>query len=462
MDLSQKAIERASEVFLRARLRDVRLERRAVALAQALAENPKLSLPQAWSTSGTLQAGYDFLRNPKCEFAALMAPIQEATYERALNEACVLVLHDTTDVVCPAADAEEVGYLPTGKAGFFVHHALCIKPDRTPLGILWSDVWARPQRTTGRARNASGSELAKLEERESDRWLEAITEAHLWSEGCKQVVHVLDSEGDSFRIFEHAQALNADFVIRLSHNRRTDDGLISDELAHAPVKLRRTVSVNARQRKSAPRSSHGERTARDAVLSVRCARVTIQPPRHSPEKTEVELNVLQILEENPEKGCEPIVWMLATSLPIDKPSEIERIIDIYRARWVVEEFHKALKTGCMFEKRQLESFEALTTLLALSYPIACELLRVRSRARQPGLAASDVLRQSMLDCLRAHPRTRPLSANPTAEEALGVIAALGGHIKWNGPPGWQSLAVGYMQLLAFEQGWLAALSQRQN
>ena len=66
----------------------------------------------------------------------------------------------------------------------------------------------------------------------------------------------------------------------------------------------------------------------------------------------------------------------------------------------------------------------------------------------------------MLDCLRAHPKARPLSANPTAEEALAVIAALGGHIKWNGPPGWQSLAVGFTQLQSFERGWVAALSQR--
>ena len=461
MELSRKAIERVSQVFLKAQLRDVRLERRAVALAEALACNPRQSLLQVWSLTGALQAGYDFLRNPKCDFTALMAPIQQTAYERSLNEGCVLVLHDTTDVLCPAAEAEEVGFLPSGKAGFFVHHALCITPDRTPLGVLWSDAWGRPQRSTGRSRFMSGHDLAKLEERESDRWLEGLTEAHLWTEGCKQVVHVLDSEADSFRIFEHAQALRANFVIRLSHIRRTDDGSVSDELAHSPVVLRRTVAESARRRKSTPRSSHGERRARDAELSVRCARVTIQPPQHSAGNAEIELNVLQILEEKPAEGSEPIVWMLATSLPIGKPSEIERIIDIYRARWVVEEFHKALKTGCMFEKRQLESFEALTTLLALSYPVVCELLRVRSRARQSGLPASDVLRQSMLDCLRAHPKARPLSANPTAEEALAVIAAMGGHIKWNGPPGWQSLAAGYMQLLAFEQGWLAALSQRQ-
>jgi hypothetical protein len=193
MQLSQRAIERASDVFLRAELGDERLERRAAALAQALAEKPKVSLPQAWSTSAALEAGYHFLRNPRCSFTALMAATQQATYELALKERSVLVVHDTTDIACPAAEPEEVGFLPTNKAGFFVHHALCIRPDRTPLGVVWSDVWGRPQRSTGRKRTVSGSELAKLEDRESDRWLEGISEAHLWTDGCEQVVHVLDS-----------------------------------------------------------------------------------------------------------------------------------------------------------------------------------------------------------------------------------------------------------------------------
>jgi hypothetical protein len=53
-----------------------------------------------------------------------------------------------------------------------------------------------------------------------------------------------------------------------------------------------------------------------------------------------------------------------------------------------------------------------------------------------------------------------MGENPSAEEALAVVAGLGGHIKHNGPPGWQTLAAGYMELLAFERGWIAALESR--
>jgi IS4 transposase len=50
--------------------------------------------------------------------------------------------------------------------------------------------------------------------------------------------------------------------------------------------------------------------------------------------------------------------MLYTSEPIDTAEQLLTIVDQYRSRWVIEEFFKALKTGCAFEKRQLESYRA--------------------------------------------------------------------------------------------------------
>ena len=35
-----------------------------------------------------------------------------------------------------------------------------------------------------------------------------------------------------------------------------------------------------------------------------------------------------------------------TTEPIDTVEQVLRIVDWYRARWVIEEFFKALKTGC--------------------------------------------------------------------------------------------------------------------
>jgi hypothetical protein len=272
----------------------------------------------------------------------------------------------------------------------------------------------------------------------------------------------MDREGDSFRLFQHMQALGADFVVRLRNERALADGhLLSEVLSDASERLKRVVSLSPKAAKSIPRVMYKGRAAREAELTVRSAKVAIKVPHWLGKKTEpIELNVVQVLEEHPPAGCVPIAWVLATTLPITTKAHVERVIDIYRTRWMIEEFHKALKTGCMFEKRQLESFNSITTLLAFCYPIACELLRVRSRARRAETPAKDVFRDSQLDCLRAHPKARKFSTHPSAQEVLGVIAALGGHQKHNGPPGWETLAAGYMKLLEFERGWLAAIAYR--
>jgi hypothetical protein len=461
MGLSKKAVRRVGDVFRRADLGDPRLVERAAGLAEAVARSPKESLPKIWSDAGTLLAGYRFLRNPRSNFTRLMEPQQHATREQALAARSVLVLHDTTDIACSAAEPEEVGFLQTGQAGFYVHHALCVDAcSQRPLGMLWSQLWGRAKRSKGR--KLSGPQLAKLDERESDRWLEGVTEGALWTEGCEQVIHVMDREADFFRLFAHMQDIGADFVVRLRHNRRVQDGFVAEELVGAPVQLSRVIAISARQPKTMPRHTHAGRLAREVELSVSSIAVDLQPPRYEHDALPVRVNIVQAVETNPPPNTKPISWVIGTSLPVRTKADVARVIDTYRARWQIEEFHKALKTGCMFEKRQLESFESITALLALCYPIACELLELRSRARDKTAKASDFLRRSLLDCLRAHPKARPLPQDPTLEQAMAVVAGLGGHIKHNGPPGWQTLASGYMELLAFERGWLAALAAHQN
>jgi hypothetical protein len=50
-----------------------------------------------------------------------------------------------------------------------------------------------------------------------------------------------------------------------------------------------------------------------------------------------------------------------------------------------------------------------------------------------------------------------LGPNATIREAMLAIAALGGHIKNNGDPGWAVLGRGYEDLLLLERGAALAL-----
>jgi hypothetical protein len=130
-------------------------------------------------------------------------------------------------------------------------------------------------------------------------------------------------------------------------------------------------------------------------------------------------------------------------------------VDAYRARWVIEELFKALKTGCQIEKRQMESYAALRIALALFLPIAVRLLALRDAARCEPDAPCDALSARQLQLLRAC-GTKAMTATPSNQEVYMALAALGGHLRSNGPPGWMVLGRAFEKLLVLEQGWAAA------
>ena len=194
-------------------------------------------------------------------------------------------------------------------------------------------------------------------------------------------------------------------------------------------------------------------------------RVSLKRPRHFsaalPEALEV--NVVVVREIDPPENQPAVSWTLITSEPIESEEDIAWIVDAYRARWVIEELFKALKTGCSFEKRQLESFNALQRALCIYLPIAWQLLQIRHLAQvRPDSPASEVipeLRLRLLAALMKSEKRRTLPANPTIKDVLFGIACLGGHLARNGPPGWQTLGRGYDELLAAERGVLALASE---
>ena len=49
--------------------------------------------------------------------------------------------------------------------------------------------------------------------------------------------------------------------------------------------------------------------------------------------------------------------------------------------------------------------------------------------------------------------TRGLPKPKTLADAAMLVARMGGHIKNNGPPGWQILTRGYQHLMTLQTGW---------
>src|SRR4051812_18120017 len=163
------------------------------------------------------------------------------------------------------------------------------------------------------------------------------------------------------------------------------------------------------------------------------------------------------VRESPPVGETAIEWMLFTSEPIGTLAEIEAVVAHYPARWIIEEYFKALKTGCAFEKRQLCSYEGLLRALALMIPLAWTLLELRTLGRETTQrAATEIFSSEQLRLLGAllEKGRRKLLPNPTVRDAMLGIAGLGGHIKNNGDPGWQVLGRGFRRFLEAEEVWL--------
>lgn len=467
MEMGDEEVGRIVDEFAELDLGDPRRTLRVMKLVAAMAKRPDDSLPSSLGTESALEAAYRLLNNENIEYDDLLSEHRDRTIARAEEAGEVLVLHDTTTCTFEHGDPDKIGYLPTGKAGFFVHTSLVVDAQRhrRPLGVLHVEPLWRAQRS-GRGRRAnrvSGREASSWKGRESERWGRCVQECAEHLEGCS-VVHVMDREGDKYELcsqmIEHAQR----FVVRSQHNRRLskdeESGTIREVLEKAPIRATRDVYLSRREGSTAPRSQSlmPARQARSAVLSIAAAQVSIRRPTNVPKTLAqaLTINVVLVREPNPPAGQAPVDWLLLTSEPIETREQVERIVDIYRCRWLIEEFFKALKTGCIYQERMFESRHALLNVLATSLPIAVELLWMRSRvADAPHAPAEDIVTPTQLEVLRKM-GYRQLPVNPAAGQVLLAIAGLGGHLKRNGAPGWQVLQRGYQRLLDYTAGWNAA------
>lgn len=453
-------------------LGDERRTGRLLSMTEALARAPGLSFPEAMGSESMLEGAYRLLNNPAVEFDDIHDGYADRTAERAQAAGSALVIHDTTSCEFPGADPRQVGFLSTGKAGFFFHASLVLDANglRRPLGVIAAEVIAREQRSGrgSRARGATTKEMSQWNDKESERWMRGVSRSAELLEECRDVIHVMDREGDSYDLLSTMQRDNHRFVVRSCHPRTAkeldeqDWSTLHATLQQHQGEFEREVQLSRRTNtlsKGMKRSGNQPRAARLATLRFAATGVVIKRPRHASQDSPpvLRLSLVRVWEPKPPSQEAAIEWWLLTTEPVDTPEQIARVVDIYRQRWVIEEFFKALKTGCLYEERQFETRHALLNLLASLLPIAVEMLWLRTHAHaEPDAPATDVVSETQLQVLR-RVSARRLSASPTAHEVLLAIAGLGGHWRSNGPPGWLILHRGMRKLLAFEVGWRAAL-----
>jgi hypothetical protein len=457
MDIGQLVAEVA-----RGNFSDARLNKRLAGLVGGLAKSPKRGLPRCFDSAG-LEAAYRFFSNQRVTPMALLAGHFEATRQRCAEHEVVLVAHDTTSFSYRYdGEREGLGRVQRGNEmssqTFFAHLSLTMTADgmRRPLGIAGFKTWVREEAPSGT---------------EYQRWEDQIRAVCDQLGGLKHAIHLADREGDDYEMFSALKRDGHRFVVRCQHNRLlevpSEKLKLHEHFSGIPSVVEREVPLNRRTPKenARKRKTHPARAARTARLSVAAATVELRRPL-SPRKhartdapASLLINVVRVWEAEPPEGAEPVEWYLYTTEPIETAQQQLAVVDYYRARWTIEEYNKAIKTGCEFEKRQLQDYEALVNLLAVFVPIAYRLLLIRNEARRtPEPPALSVVSQDELDVLRALGR-RKLPDAPTARDVYLAIAALGGHIKYAPDPGWLTLARGFEDLQTLTTGWIAAKLQ---
>lgn len=462
-----------AQEYCSAELGDLRRTWRFAKIAERLSKNPQKSFPKAFGSSAALEGFYRFINNDAFGLDELMGSHADASLARTQNAGTVLAIHDSTQFTF-TSQRDGFGATTHGSVanGFLAHMSLLVaERDGTPLGVTHVETWTRTG-TKERQKRMKGQKKA-LGPSEFLRWQRGVTAVECQAKNRFDVIHVADAESDAFDLMAAMVQSDAAFVIRCANVRRVvlcDDAkcTLGEAAASAKNTYRRQVQLTGRRyTQSQVRirgKRHPQRAGRVAQLAIGAVQVVIpKPSSSSSDSQSIAVACVRVWEPAPVPGQPEVEWILLTNLPASTSEELARVVDIYRRRWLIEEYFKALKTGCAIEERQVESYEALVKVLAIFIPIAHRLLFLRHlHGLRPEAKPTEAFSKVELKIMLNSPSNRELPPPKNLEEAMLHLARLGGHLRHNGKPGWLTLGRGYEELLLLRQGWEMAKKYGKN
>lgn len=445
--MQEKLEQWAKEQWQDSNLGDTRRTKRAVKLAVSFLNKPDATMPCQFAEWKDLKAAYRFLNTKEISHELIQKKHRDQVLEKAKKEATVLFIQDTSELDYTSHRANmDLG--PIGnykKRGIFIHSALTVAfQNSIPkiIGLAHQKVWIRENKRY--RRNETRSQRRKRS-KESSLWketLEAITKPK-----NSHWVSVGDRGNDIFDFFLFCQKNEWNYLIRAGQDRTV---IVNDqEKLHLkewsrklPMLAEKTIKL--RSRDGMP--------SREINLKVTWQKVALlHPKNYGKEYENIQANVwcIRCWEEAP-NGVE---WILLTNLPVLNKGSVFEKIDWYASRWLIEEYHKCLKTGCGIEKRQLRKNDGLKSILGFMGIIATKLLELKFLARHnPNDIAKNHISFLNLEILCSHFQLNP--GTITLHQYWHKIAKLGGFIgrKSDGDPGWQTLWKGQLRLFDMISG----------
>jgi hypothetical protein len=406
---------------------DARLQNRAVDIAISCAEIPEKSLAGRFNDWPHLKAAYRFFSNPKITHQVLQQPHYHYVLEKArFSEEPVLFIQDGSELLFNSHPWTQ-GLGPTSDSngnGIMFHSCLVAKYHESEeteiLGLGYQEAWVRPEKKSAK------------EPKESKLWLRTLEKI-----GCPKAnwISVGDRANDIYDFLHNANKLGWKYVVRARHDRKVEiDGKqtrlfswIRQQTAKCTIKLYMKAK--------------GKEFSGEVILEITWVKAKLLPPGNTGSSAGGE--VMYIRVSCPERP--KLEWLLITNLPVNNEEDALRIVKIYRKRWLIEDYHKAVKTGFRIEDNQLKQASRILALFGMIGVIATQLLAIREYCRlSPTTPVEEKIPNRWITLVERYLMVKL----KTVRDFWHSLARMGGFIgrKSDGDPGWQTIWKGYRRL----------------
>jgi hypothetical protein len=454
--------------FGSAELGDARRTKRLISSVDAICRHPGGTLPDKFRSPKDLKAFYRLCDCDQVTHEVVLSAHREVVLQDCRDD--VLILHDSTELDYTKHLAlEDLGQIGNGsRRGYICHNSLAVNAQSREVIGLTNQVLHR--RTIAPTKETP-AQRRERESRESRLWLkgvEPLPNEHRFIDVC-------DQGADTFEFLAHECASGRRFVIRAAYDRaifighdasKGKSGHLRQYASQLPILGQHTVTVTSKLIDNSPKK-HGKRskdlrTGREATVAVSAAPVLLKPPQKKAGEYPNEplaVWIIRVWELNPPKGEERLEWFLLTNEPITTYEDARRAIGWYECRWIIEEYHKALKTGCWIESPQFNTEERLQPAIAILSVIALTLLKLRDASRRPDAKerpATTIVSKEYVEVLSLW-RHKRVCLDWSVHDFFFALARLGGHQnrKSDKRPGWLILWRGWTSLQAMVDGAMA-------
>lgn len=459
-DTTLWSIQHFSEAFAT----DMRRKKRIIKIAELMARLPGKSIPQFCETKYDIKATYELFKHSESSPKTFQRGHRTLTKKIIQNSPGVyLLIEDASDIIF-SGRRQIQGLGPVGKAdsvlkGFLLHTVLAVKyPPNSSVDKYGKRL---PVEIIGIADQQYHVREASKKERKSRQFITRDRESDLWLKSQQNIGKRLDNENikwisicdrgaDIYEYMVNSSNNNQNYIVRAKHDRilvpnTSKSNSLFEHARNMPESG--TFEMELRSRPG--------QAAKTVLLSVSYDKVEIRAPQRPGSRAgslaPIKSTVIRVVEKNPDSD-DPLEWILLTNLDVNNFNEAYQIVEWYSSRWIIEDYHKALKSGMKIEELQLDTQHSLFAAISIMAVVALRLVELREIIRLRSSAPSSELGLDEIELLVLEKVSK--KKLKTVKEVGLAIGRLGGHIgrKSDGMPGMITLWKGYIRLKDMSEG----------